>query len=45
MIISETHMRLLKTQTFEKKGYLPSEGELWPIFSNIIESDEAQGTF
>ena len=38
-------MRLLETQTFEKKGSLSSEEMIFACFSCTIEHDNYQGTF
>ena len=43
-INSVTPKKLLKTQTFEKKGKLSSEKSFWPVFSRILECDIPQGT-
>ena len=41
---SVTHKKLLKTQTFEKKGKLSSEKSFWAVLSRILECDKPQMT-
>ena len=41
---SVTPKKLLKTQSFEKKGKLSSEKSFWPVLSRILECDNPRGT-
>ena len=43
-INSVTPKKLLKTQSFEKKGKLSSEKSFWPVLSRILECDNPWGT-